>query len=102
MTEIEAKAMLAKLSEHYGEPVLPLERFCYALTTWSRLSENKLPLLQIKKSNLLFRMIYLGEEPRAVQCPEHLGKWSGCKPPGACVCQTAGNVTGWLPNSEKS
>jgi hypothetical protein len=34
MTEDEAKAMLAVLSDHYQEPVMPISIYCKALTTW--------------------------------------------------------------------
>lgn len=34
-------------------------------------------VLGIMKSCLLYRLIYLNEEPRTVPCPVHKGKWSG-------------------------
>lgn len=34
--------------------------------------------LAIRKSCLLSRLIYVGEAPRTVPCPEHGGRWSGC------------------------
>jgi len=104
VTNDEAESMLKELAKHFGEPVLPLERFCHAMTTWSELAKADLPILSIKKSNLLYRMIYLGEEPRDVPCPLHRGKWSGCKEPGYCACQKPDecNVTGWLPHGMKA
>lgn len=52
--------------------------------------------LQISKSNLLWRLIYNGEEPRITMCPEHQGHWSGCSwEPPPCGC----DLIGWLPNA---
>ena len=56
--------------------------------------------LAIRKSNLLHRLFYGGEEVRTKQCPIHKGKWSGCKLPEEMECKGAcadgSNVTGWL------
>lgn len=55
-------------------------------------------LLAIRKSNLLHRLIYLGEPLRTEMCPEHKGRWSGCQPePCPHGCSSGINVTGWLP-----
>ena len=57
--------------------------------------------LQIRKSNLLARLIYGGEALRTKPCPAHKGRWSGCKMPDEVECNGAcmagSNVTGWLP-----
>jgi hypothetical protein len=60
--------------------------------------------LQIRKSNLLWRLIYAGETLREQQCPVHKGHWSGCRwDKDNCACQSlqngkvASDVTGWLP-----
>lgn len=113
MTDAEAEAALAALRQHYKEPVLPLSRFCAAITTWFRVIErlnevpdesgrsrqgsryhNVLRLVErdIRKSNLLGRLLYLGEKLRTVQCPTHNGRWTG---DGDCACQG----TGWMPAS---
>ncbi len=56
--------------------------------------------LKIRKSNLLWRMLYEGEKPRSNPCPHHNGRWSGCKLPEEMECKGACadglNVTGWL------
>ena len=171
MTDDEAKAMLAALSEHYKCPVMPVDRYCEALRVWqSALSsrfvrklgecfpilvrsdadqntneaiesralysevlrlhkENRLysavelrndprlyefgrlaemseeiervgsVFLQISNSNLLWRLIYQGEELRKEMCPVHKGTWSGYgfdEP--YCECQHGFDITGWLPN----
>lgn len=36
LTDEEAKALLARLSRHYGEPVMPVSRYCRALRDWQR------------------------------------------------------------------
>lgn len=58
--------------------------------------------IPIAKSNLLHRLIYIGEPLRTKKCPEHQGRWSGCdwnfdedKP--VCECTSGLNITGWLP-----
>lgn len=105
-----------------GIPVMPVSFFCDFLKQWALLAstpypeeqhdqENKIRqesgerardvFLQIRKSNLLWRLIYAGEPLRTVPCPEHKGRWSGCNKPedtackGACMFES--NVTGWLP-----
>jgi len=56
--------------------------------------------LRIRKSNLLWRMLYGGEKPRSTPCPKHYGRWSGCKMPEEMECKGACadgiNITGWL------
>lgn len=56
--------------------------------------------LAISKSCLLDRLIYGGETLRTEQCPEHKGRWSGCKFSGeiTCGCGHGICVTGWLKN----
>jgi hypothetical protein len=53
--------------------------------------------LAIGKSNLLYRLLYAGENVRNIPCPIHKGKWSGCFADPPCECSSYGNVTGWLP-----
>ncbi len=58
--------------------------------------------LMISKSNLLHRLLYMGEPLRSKPCPEHKGTWSGCAWENLpCGCQSGANVTGWLPESTK-
>ena len=73
------------------------------LRSHERLSETVGQVfLQIQKSNLLWRLIYGGQELRTTPCPEHKGKWSGCMWPkdekDVCACMDGCNVTGWLPD----
>lgn len=121
LTDEQASKMLAKLADYYGQPVMPVSVYCRALETWasciSRLNfaENAETwqqgysyfkvlnhlLIDIKKSNLLARLIYGGEKLRTKECPEHKGHWSGLSFPGqecphGCD-RTNGNYTGWLP-----
>ena len=60
-------------------------------------------LMQVGKSNLLWRLIYGGQTLRTTPCPTHKGVWSGCVWPkdakDACACMDGSNVTGWLPNA---
>lgn len=107
LTEDEAKAMLERLTKHYGDPVMPVSRYCAALNLWAsalRMKADRLSLIQdpnehvkdeaasaekfadkvgdvfmqITKSNLLWRLIYAGESLRKEECPVHKGCWSGC------------------------
>jgi len=162
LTDAEANAMLEALRKHFGEPVLPISRYCDALRTWQmawheraarfvaeaypgiddegsapearaaaqRLrsddffhgrptgaSEERINdrihaigatraaadidsvFLKIRKSNLLWRLLYNGQPLRTTLCPLHKGKWSGCFLKEPCDCEDNGNVTGWLPNT---
>ena len=121
LSEEPVQSMLSQLKEHFGQPVLPLRTYCAAFHTWARAveegAEREKALggrktsdlqemsrrienvrLDIVKSNLLYRLLYLGEKLRTEMCPIHKGHWSGC--PGqkdACPhCTVAGNVTGWI------
>lgn len=40
MTDEEAAEALKALAKHYRQPVLPLDRFCAAITTWFRAIEQ--------------------------------------------------------------
>jgi len=60
--------------------------------------------LMIRKSSLLFRLIYCGEKLRPTMCPEHKGEWSGLEMPPipehgieGNVCPHGCHLTGWIP-----
>lgn len=116
-----AHALLAK---HYGDPVMPVGRYCNALDQYAKaLREGReterenfpaSPLppdataaiiehwgtisVFVRKSNLLYRLLYLGQPLRTRKCPEHDGHWSGCHPePCPHGCSVGMDVTGWLP-----
>lgn len=103
MTDAEAEEMLEKLRAHYGEPVLPVSRYCAAFRDWLHAVHRNpqqfswaehVPkiLLGIGKSSWLFRRIYRGEALRTVQCPQHTGHWAGVG-----LCDHGCHETGWLP-----
>jgi hypothetical protein len=104
----------------YGS-LVRVSEVCKALDEWAQYRSAPLPTdseyatrerkefqlvwskvrIAIGKSNMLYRTLILGEEPRRVPCPEHMGKWSGILwPDPTCGCVHEGNVTGWLPNEE--
>lgn len=76
---------------------------CDRLETWARaLIDNDHPesenvrhvFLLIRKSSLLARLVYGGEQLRTVRCPKHDGRWSGLPCDGNdCAC----GLTGWIP-----
>lgn len=113
----ELKEMHRRMAEHYGSPVLPIKEFCAAFETWvmqlyikykepdqiqyapqwlKQVNEIK---LWIRKSNLLYRLLYVREPLRTEKCPEHKGIWSGIafEPEQACIHGC--HLTGWLPKS---
>lgn len=114
LTDEQAQEMLDRLSKHFKEPVMPMSKYCKALSTWARIVENKFfkenedksyheqrnypyahltrIMVNIRKSNLLYRLLYKGEELRKESCPEHKGKW------GMSHVHCACGGTGWLPN----
>lgn len=119
LPDADVTAMLAALSAHFGEPVLPASRYCAAFDAWATAIEraatkpacggcdtcgsiNPFPWAEhigairiaIGKSSMLARLIYGGETLRTVPCPEHKGHWSGITwEQPACGC----DLTGWLP-----
>lgn len=115
MTDAEAEAALVALEQHFKQPVMPLSRFCTAITTWFRAIEraNTDPDLMrpggaqgrdyfnvlrrverdIRKSNLLARLLWNKEVLRTTMCPTHKGRYHG----DPCACQG----TGWLPAAPK-
>lgn len=120
MTEEQAQGLLEELALHYKQPVLPMGRFCVAISTWFRCIErlnrkeqevnpgekpwrsrgaryfDQLRNIErdIRKSNLLARLLYSGEKLRTRECPEHKGEWFGLK------CDHGCGGTGWLPEPE--
>jgi len=120
LTEEEAEELLAKLSLHYGEPVKPISLYCTAFRTWQRAIEEasrreteperkgsfeamardlRNTSLHVAKSNLLARLLYVGEELRTEPCPIHKGHWSGCvwDDENQCPhCMSGDNITGWV------
>lgn len=121
VTEADVAAFLEKWEEQ--EPVMPVSMVCDAFRSWQDAMQNapdnerapsmKASLLEmankaggvffaIGKSNLLWRLLYLGERLRTKPCPVHRGHWSGCvgsKAQTGCggACLSGNNVTGWLP-----
>ncbi len=82
---------------------------CTAFRTWGEVTgENRWPTeFEAIKSNLLYRLIYLGERLRTEKCPVHDGHWVGCAFGTYCDCQKVidpedglvyydSNVCGWL------
>lgn len=106
MTDEEAEEMLKKLSKHFGEPVMPVKRYCRALNTWADcMYKIKAEpyykylfsiLRDIDKSNLLYRLIYVGEEFRTEKCPQCEGRWNGSVMIGINKCKYECEGTGWL------
>lgn len=125
MSDDEAKALLGQLSAYYGEPVMPLHRFCDAITTWFRSIEANCrepdlirnpehPEYQhgadyhmllrrievdITKSDLLYRLLYNGQQLRTKMCPDHKGHWDGPSSVGLETCPHGCDGTGWLRDS---
>ncbi len=115
LTDKQAQAMLDRLTNHFGYPVRPVYQYCDALNEWAHQisalnqaagddssrhgSEYYLHLrnimIDIRKSNLLWRLIYVGEKVRTEPCPIHNKKWSGINLDG---CFYGCGETGWLPN----
>jgi len=108
--------MLAQLREHFGQPVMPVSHYCDAFKAWQKAIEDAVERdptneelrgklerisdvsLDVFKSNLLYRLLYLGEPVRKEMCPIHKGRWSGCvAPERECQhCMSGADVTGWV------
>jgi len=113
----EAHELLRRLEQFYGEPVLPLENFCHAMELWMDciVKNNTDPTLiqdginhghkyseflnlmriDIRKSNLLGRLLYAKEPLRTRMCPIHKGHWNG-EAMFFEKCQFLCDGTGWL------
>jgi hypothetical protein len=130
---------LPKYVLKYGDPVprvieertLPVSAFCRIMRTWAWARMKPLETdsqrdrdrrkefeehwryidSKIRKSNLLYRLLYIGEEFRTRPCPKHQGHHGSCvfdavreldgrvqKLPRVCECQYEDYITGWLPN----
>jgi len=113
----EAQELLKRLEQYHGQPVLPLGSFCRAMRVWMDcvVKNNTDPALlqaghnqgnkyfnlldqlyiDIRKSNLLGRLLYAKEPLRSRMCPIHKGHYNGDamffnKCPHPC------DGTGWL------
>ena len=95
----EAHELLRRLEQFYGEPVLPLGNFCHAMELWmdcivkndtapaliqevinhgqKYFESLKFMRIDIRKSNLLGRLLYAKEPLRTRMCPIHKGHWNG-------------------------
>lgn len=120
----EARELARRLEQFYKEPVLPLHKFCGAIELWmDRIVKNNTDAallrgeggqeqgheyfkflnqmrIDIRKSNLLGRMLYAKEPLRTRMCPLHKGHYNGeamffQKCPHLC------DGTGWLREREK-
>jgi len=106
LTNEQVKDMMDQLSEHFGEPVMPLKAFCFTMRQWATCIEQGVRdrkaendglgrggnqhqhgqeyvahighiLTDIAKSALLGRLFYGGEKLRTIRCSVHNGHWSG-------------------------
>ena len=95
----EAQELLSRLEQFYKEAVLPLESFCRAIELWMDCivkNNTDMALIQggtrhgyryfqflnqmridIRKSNLLGRLLYAKEPLRTRLCPLHKGHYNG-------------------------
>jgi hypothetical protein len=117
----EVNAMLRALSRHFDEPVMPISKYCDALLTWAAVINEAVragegdddlkelsqsigtTFLGIRKSNLLARLLYAGEELRTEKCPVHKGRWTGYSQELKCVNERypfGCDYTGWLPTEK--
>ncbi|HET8925219.1 MAG TPA: hypothetical protein VFN26_19710 [Candidatus Acidoferrum sp.] len=118
----EAQELLLRLEQFYKEPVLRLDSFCQAMELWMDciVKNNTDPALMqgglahgktyfkslnhmridIRKSNLLGRLLFAKEPLRTRMCPLHKGHYNGQamffeKCPHLC------DGTGWLREREQ-
>src|SRR5260370_17317421 len=113
----EAHELQGRLEEFYGEAVLPLGNFCHAMELWMDciVKNNTDPTLtqqginhgqkyfeslkfmrvDIRKSNLLGRLLYAKEPLRTRMCPLHKGHWNG-QAMLLQKCHLLCDGTGWL------
>lgn len=80
--------------------VMAIDRLCRKLTRWSLDHDGPIMhelRLEISRSSLLGRLIYVGEPLRMQRCPIHDGRWAGRfeRCPAGCNFET--QITGWLP-----
>ena len=111
--EGQAQNAISALSKYFGEPVCRVSFICDSFRQWFSVLKTQghrvdYPWvkdisnleLAIYKSNLLWRLIYEGQNLRKKECPTHKGAWSGCSSePCPDGCTDGINITGWLPES---
>ncbi len=113
LTQEQVDKMLSELEEHFQEPVMQMSKYCDAFETWVKCITKNVKggsfhgveyshllqhaMIDIKKSNLLARLLYGKEKLRTVKCPQHNGHWDGQAMLMGCQHECDG--TGWL--SEK-
>jgi hypothetical protein len=124
LSQDDANRLLAVLSTHFKQPVKPVEEYCAGIMDWFRvivrnnrdqvLREHDRGMTQgssyyqhldrilvdMQKSNLLWRRIYLGEPLRTELCPMHHGHWEGSTAI-AVGCPYGCQGTGWLPSADQ-
>ena len=89
----------SKKSSLYAKGIKPSERDYQLdhLRGYESAAESaNYTFLQIRKSNLLARLLYEGETLRKQRCPEHKGKWSGIEGGPDSVCPHKCQLTGWI------
>lgn len=112
---IDVETARRVLAQHYGERVAPVSEYCRAVGDYMRAlaqdgagspsgdrlneiaRELKFETAYFAKSNLLYRLLYLGQPLRTEKCPTHDGHWSGYGWGDPCACQVGNDITGWLP-----
>lgn len=113
----EANELQRRLEQFYGQPVLPLDNFCHAIELWMDciVKNNTDPALHrdaikhghiyfeflnliridIRKSNLLGRLLYAKEPIRTRICPIHKGHFNA-EAMFFEKCPLLCDGTGWL------
>lgn len=108
------ESMLSDLSVFFGARVMPVSKYCEIFQKWAQTVQEEsrkssgdpigyptdnlsslqglakrleLARLDVKKSSLLARMLYKGEEPRVARCRD--GGWATCKEDESCPCRGA-------------
>lgn len=98
LSKEEGNELQRRLEQFYGQPVLPLNNFCHAIELWMDciVKNNTDPALHrdgikhghiyfeflnliridIRKSNLLGRLLYAKEQIRTRICPIHKGHFN--------------------------
>lgn len=113
----EIRELLLRLQQFYGQPVLPLDNFCHAIELWMDciVKNNTDPALHrdgikhghiyfeflnliridIRKSNLLGRLLFAREPLRTRMCPTHKGHFNA-EAMFFEKCPLLCDGTGWL------
>lgn len=92
LTDEQATQMLAKLREHFNQPVMPIDRYCDALRTWSKCMGERATTL---RNSLFPGMTLHWDTPEHKAAQEEYRRLSDIPNRLSTIMKDGGNPTRW-------